>query len=72
MRKTKQGLIKEPNDLQDCPDGNEVQLFFDNGDEYCGLLRGISGEEIIIQSTTSTDRIGLPLNRLKSYLQRIK
>jgi len=72
MAKTKQGLLKEPKDLQDCPIGNEVNLFFNNGDEYCGLYKGMDDNEIMIQSTTSTSQIGLPFNRLTGYLQRIK
>lgn len=72
MAKTKKGFIKEPKDLQNCPIGNEVNLVFSNGDEYCGLYRGMDGDDIILQSTTSTDRIGLPFNRLTAYLQRIK
>jgi len=72
MGKTKQGLLKEPKDLQNCPDGNEVNLFFGNGDEYCGLYRGLDGNEIILQSTESTNRIGLPFNKLTGYLQRTK
>ncbi len=72
MGKTKTGYIKEPKDLQNCPDGNEVHLMFDNGDEYEGLYRGMDDDQIILQSTTSTERIELPFNRLHSYLQRIK
>ena len=69
--KTKEAFVRNAEDLENCEIGKEVILLFGNED-YTGLFQGIEDEEIILQSTSSEDRIGLPFNRLTGYLERIK
>jgi hypothetical protein len=69
--KTKEAILRNVKDLENCPIGKELVLLFGNED-YTGIFQGIEDEEIILQSTTSENRIGLPFNRLTSYLERIK
>lgn len=72
MSKEKQALIKNANDLKNCEEGKEVVLIFDSGQEYTGIFKGFDGDEIMLKSLDSTSRIGLPYNRLKGYLERVK
>ena len=67
---TKEALLKNPTDLEDCVEGKEVVLLFDNGEEYTGIFEGFDGDDtIMLKSKESEQRIGLPYNRLKVYLE---
>lgn len=69
--KEKKAYVRKAEDLENCEIGKEVILLFNNNEQFGGLFQGIDGEEIILQSLTSEDRIGLPFNRLKGYLESI-
>jgi hypothetical protein len=66
----KRGILREKTDIKDLEEGKEVSLTFDNGTEYVGIFKGIDGDEILLKSTISSHIIGLPLNRLESYIER--
>ena len=72
MAKQKQALIKDASDLKNCEEGKEVVLMFDSGQEYTGIFKGFDGDDIMLKSLDSSNMIGLPYNRLKGYLERIK
>ena len=69
--KEKKAYVRKAKDLENCEIGKEVILLFDNSEQYGGFFQGISGDEIILQALENTHRIGLPINRLKGYLERI-
>lgn len=72
MSKSKQAYLREAEEIENLEEGKEVVLLFDNGDEYTGTFKGIDGEQIILKSLESDNMIGLPIHRLKGYLERFK
>jgi len=71
MGKEKQALLKNASDLRDCEEGKEVVLIYGPGNEFTGIFIRLDGNDIIIKSTTSDHRIGLPYESLKGYLESI-
>ena len=72
MSKTKQAYLRDAEEIENLEEGKEVVLMFDNGDEYTGIFKGLDDEQIILKALESDSMIGLPLSRLKGYLERFK
>lgn len=66
--------FKNPEELDECPEGTKVCLMFDDGSEWWGLYQGVSGNDIILKAEKGTgfgSVIGLPFDRLKGFIQEI-
>lgn len=72
MSKTKQAYLRDAEEIENLEEGKEVVLIFANGEEYTGIFKGLDDEQIILKALDSESMIGLPLNMLKSYLERFK
>ena len=63
--------LKDKNQLEDCENGKRVMLNFLNGETYIGFFKGIDEEEIILQSISKKNTVGLPFNLLKDYAEEV-
>lgn len=66
MEKKQVGAWRLPAELNDCRQGAEVVLVFNNREEYQGIYRGFDGddEKVLLQALGSELRIGLPFESL--------
>lgn len=63
-------ILKDRNDLEDLEDGHLIVIHLKNGQQYTGIFDGISDDQVILQSTESTDRrIGLQIWWIRDYLE---
>jgi len=71
MGKTKKALIKDAKEINNIEEGKEVVLFFNSGQEYTGIFKGLDDDQILLKSLNSEHTIGLPKDRLTGFLERI-
>ena len=65
----RQGELRYAEEICDCEEGKELLLVFDSGDQYHGFFKEVDDDQILLKSLKSNDMIGLPLNRLKAYIE---
>lgn len=58
---------KQRFELEEAPEGIHVVLTFVNSDQYEGIYKGMDDDNIILESLSGDNRIGLPFNRLFHY-----
>ncbi len=68
-KKTIKMILKNPDDIQNCPEGKTVVINLRNGETYAGFFRGFDDSTIMLKSTMSGGVIGLELPWIVNYFE---
>lgn len=71
MSKKYEAILRDKSEIKNMKIGKDIILHFINGEEYRGLFYGVDDSEIILKSQKTGYKIGLPIDRLKLFLEVI-
>lgn len=63
---------KEDWEIDECEEGKVIMLNLCNGETYTGIFKGINGQDIMIESLSSQNTIGLQASFINDYFEEIK
>lgn len=70
--KTIEMLLKDPHDIEECPEGSVVILNLTNDEQHTGIFKGMSDDDIKLGSLDGKHTLGYKIIWLEDYFEEIK
>lgn len=71
-KRTIEMRLKEDWEIEECEYGKLIMLNLCNGETYTGVFKGINGQDIMIESLSRQNTIGLRASFINDYFEEIK